>query len=281
MIVANRIIDNQALLEGGGIAYEGDDALIAHNIITENKAGNGGGAISCVGSEPQYEESWRRLRIVGNRILGNDGGARGGGLELRNCGRALGGEEALVANNVFYGNFAATDATEGGGLVSVDSRVFVVNNTFVGNYVENESYTTYGGAIWSSGCVAYPPLRPLPDMLRAVNNIFYANSADVGCAVASTGSEDVLVAYCDAFPLDSAYYRVSPDAGCMWDDPKLCADSEEAPWAPQPISPIRTKGVNPSWGNGMPTVDIFGRPRPGPNGTTDMGAYEDAGYCRP
>lgn len=135
LIQGNDITGNIAERNGGGILIEESEPVLEDNVISRNRAANGGG-IFIVNS---LSES---LRIIGNEIINNLSFIAGGGLYMEgsdpvlednsfinNISEALGGAAAvynsspLFRRNIFEDNIA--DELEGGGAIwiSVDSEL--------------------------------------------------------------------------------------------------------------------------------------------------------------
>lgn len=84
--------------------------------------------------------------------------------------------------------------------------------------------------------------------------------------------------YCDAYPYLNSYWETAPGEGCVSVDPLFCGGTAH-PYRLQDTSPVRGIGAEPTSSNHIPTIDIECRPRPGADGFTDMGAYEDSPDC--
>ncbi len=118
------IIDNEAELEGGGIAFDnGADALLIDCVVFGNRSIDGAG-IACRASSPRIENCV---------IAGNDGLVWGGGLFCRN-----GSNPRLVGCTI-----ARNDAHFGAGIWALDGPNIVVENSIIALGIGGEGIFTY------------------------------------------------------------------------------------------------------------------------------------------
>jgi len=129
-IVNNKIGSNTTSGYGGGIYCNGSSSTITDNTIINNIAGGYGGGIYCTGGTPRIENNV----ITNNRTNVYSGGGV----------RLAGSFPASFANNLIYGNKAATD----GGGISANRDLTILNCTVCSN--EADRYG--GGAGGASGC---------------------------------------------------------------------------------------------------------------------------------
>jgi len=301
-IANNTITENGASDGGGGIYCNYSSPTITNNTITENNAtdGFGGGILSKQGSPAilgnvisynsatdsysgegggiHCEES--SATITANTFDSNTAGNHGGGIAMHDS------MEVSIINNLFVGNSCTgVDGLGGGAIHARDSGPVIANNTFVENRVgtgtwpNNFTPWAYGGAIHVRGT----------PQTKITNNVFYGNKAQYGNSVGLTDEGVAVINYCDAYPDNGALYHyydlgnppshLPPglDTGtCMYEDPLFYLTGEHPYWLQSdPASPLRGAGLDPAQGNGVPTTDKDGRPRPGENDTTDIGPYED------
>lgn len=155
----NRVIENEALMEGGGIELGSRDRIITKwNYFARNKAGREGGGLICGDGYPSSTE------LEGNIFVSNEAGTQGGGAFL-----GLNQGELISYNNIFFRNKAGED---GGGLYIDIIRTYtlkLINNTFYQNEAENG----HGGGIALLS-------RNDTSKLYIVNNIIYDNQASSG-----------------------------------------------------------------------------------------------------
>lgn len=248
----NRIRLNRAKMGGGIRSVEGFPA-IACNSIEGNVAEVQGGGLYCIEDSAQ---------IAGNTILANLSDFWGGGILIESN---YGPE---ITNNLILGNAVTNPSIVfGGGGIAIHCqtrKVRVANNTFVGN----SGGPGYGGAV----------LAQFYSDVTLTNNIFHQNTAAYGHSVARMDSAVCSINYCDAYPYLNAYCDTVPGEGCVSVDPLFCGGTAH-PYRLQDTSPVRGIGAEPTSSNHIPMIDIECRPRPGTDGFTDMGAYEDSPDC--
>jgi hypothetical protein len=126
-ILNNHIVGNSANWAGGLRIINDADATIVGNEIMGNVAQNAGGGIDlecCGGTTPL---------IARNIIISNDGGGRGGGIQVD-------GTNALLVNNVLAGNQANSGAgIRLDGMVSFPVSVTLLHNTLAGGPAGSEA----------------------------------------------------------------------------------------------------------------------------------------------
>lgn len=241
-VIANNAISGTGVVEGGGIHLEDSPALITGNYFHDNYGGDHGGAIAVHGDD----------HLI------------------------------TVANNLFVRNHASgAEGSMGGGAVHLrDALARIVNNTFVENWVGSGEWpeitpAAYGGAVH----VRYS------SQARLINNIFSGNLAVFGCSLACTEVGAADVSYCDAWPGgETENYHAAQDssydlaARCIYVLPGFYDPLNSQYWLGG-SSLLRTVPENHGqnhWNDpDVPEEDIDGRPRPGMDGLTDMGAYEN------
>ncbi len=305
--IANNVIEDNL---AGGITCTGCPMVsILDNTITENLLPpTVGGGIYCYG-----DMFGSAVDISRNTIIGNASGPEGGGIYCQTvtatidanliegnwcdtdsmsptCGGGLAirdSDNSSITNNIFAGNLAnsAVDfAGQGGGAIFAagNTNLSIVNNTFVGNgsgAADSTGFQSigYGGAVLND----VDPSYPVQPTATIANNIFNGNLAANGASVAFTNGATGTISYCDAYNQESQdpgyhYYDeesfVTPDSTCQYVDPQFSGP----PYALPPGSSLHGAGSTDYFG--IPWLlyqDIAGNPRPGPDGTTDMGAYEN------
>jgi parallel beta-helix repeat protein len=114
-ISSNTIIDNTALVCGGGVAVYGHGS-VDDNVVSGNQAAHGGGVFLYNPSEPTGP-------MRGNIICGNSA-ELGGGVYFDPQGATV------VAHNVIAGNAATS---KGGGIATFNGAPAVTNNTIAAN----------------------------------------------------------------------------------------------------------------------------------------------------
>lgn len=123
---------------GGGLRVTNSDAIISHNVITDNAAYFLGGGIWVQNGAPRIENN----RIEHNRVTPS-GAAYGGGIELEGTRATLAGN--LIAHNAVssttgYGGGVAVD---GGGPVALTGNIILSNSATI----SGSSETGRGGGI--------------------------------------------------------------------------------------------------------------------------------------
>ncbi|OFX14562.1 MAG: hypothetical protein A2Z18_00555 [Armatimonadetes bacterium RBG_16_58_9] len=160
-----------------------------------------GGGIMC--------EYLHEFVIAQNEFTENVGGTHGGAIAVHSCL-----ESNKIENNLFVHNHCTGDVGQslgGGAIVSRDSKLDIVNNTFVQNWVgtgtwpDNITLAYCGGAVHAWLCYLY--YEESAPQFRLINNIFYDNRAAEdgegvvrGRSVASTHKAVANISYCDAYP---------------------------------------------------------------------------------
>lgn len=281
--IQNNVVEsNSGRDEGAGIAIKDSAATITANTIKNNVASREGGAIMIDNSSVAIERNW----IEGNCSTSPMGACHGGGIALHS------GIDVTIRSNVFLRNHTDGDdvvRVGGGAIHAKDTPVIIANNTFVENYVGTvqEGYVwpagytpvAYGGAIH----VRWPDTTP--QAVTVLNNVFSANRASRGNSLACTESGVADISYCDAWPASGASYHYYDSSNpptflptgldtltCTYLDPTFCGSGIY--WL-ESNSPLRDIGQNPA----VPNLDKDGRPRPGQDNLTDLGAYEDNPDC--
>ena len=273
------------LSDGAGIYCGGGSPQITHNIIQNNQATcyvNEGGGIMCDGyTYPGMCD----VLIAANVIQDNYGCYHGGGIAMHYV------PTITIVNNLFVRNH--TDGSEyyglgGGAIHGLGSAPVIVNNTFVENWVGPSAWSddagdmtlvAYGGAIHMRDNYSTPA--------TVVNNIFYDNRAAQGQSVACTQDGNANVAYCDTCPCQGQVWCYHSDPPTQqFPDTTILVDALTS-WYVDPSfsgsnywlsssSLLRTTYHGTS-SSPAPPADIEGRLRPGADGFTDMGVYENDG----
>ena len=165
----------------------------------------------------------------------------------------------------------------------------IVNNTFVcngsgsGNPTSPSTFTK--AANGCGGAIEIVDYAASSTNVVLLNDIFYGNLAGAGNSVAIALNTPVTLSYCDAYDnglqsMSYDYWRVTPDATCSYGDPALYLElggTWACPFWLQPAptsSAARGTGTIPAQNPLVPTWDMNGKARPGPNGASDMGAYQ-------
>ncbi len=264
-----------SIVEGFGIGgMLGATADIAHNTISGNTGGFEGAGILCGGVTADVDANVIENDSYDSADVEMLGFALGGGLSMWNC------VDSAVTNNIFACDMGYYP---GGGAVYAgdDPNLAVVNNTFVSNAcgwgsIGDLEPTGYGGAMLIDDVEELGGI-----WVTVANNIFYDDLGEdgYGDSVAFIDGATGTLCYCDAYnDNDSAgneYYdaagMVTPDSTCVSVDPQFSGPRYILP----PGSSLHGAGSTDFFG--IPWLlyqDIAGNPRPGPDGTTDMGAYE-------
>jgi predicted outer membrane repeat protein len=271
----NTITGNTSTGDGGAVYCAGGSPTIANNAITNNQisgSGEGGGVML---------EGCTNATISANMFLNNDGNDYGGAIAMHYS------TGATIVNNLFVHNHVSGAGGLGGGAIHAawGSDPLIVNNTFVENWVgtgtwPNITPAAYGGAIHVRSTPAEGPVK-------VINNIFYDNRALHGNSAGCTESGVAHISYCDAWPGDEAtnyayatggqYYLITR---YIYVDPGFYSPANGQYWLGGG-SALRTvldnHGQSRSDNSDIPEQDIEARPRPGADGLTDMGAYENDG----
>ena len=121
VICRNRIMGNSADGDGGAIFVNWGSAQILHNQIADNRATWAGGLRIISDAD---------ATIVGNEILGNVAQNSGGGIELDCCG----GSTPFVTQNIIVGN---NGGAHGGGILVFGTNALLVNNVLATNQAKN------------------------------------------------------------------------------------------------------------------------------------------------
>jgi hypothetical protein len=265
-VIKNNTLDNNTVTSDvGGIYCEGRAVLITKNVIKNHQYSGAynaqGGGVFC--------NAVRSATITANRFDNNTGWYSGGAIYL------MSSPKASVINNLFVSCFAKNGG--GGAIKSYQSYPRIINNTFALNHTWGQ-----GGAIglWEND---------YSQLAQVINNIFYKNKADNfssgHSAYSAYGDYYVNLRYCDAYSDEGTgssyhYSGIYADSTCKYWDPDFCEVTGENPYWLDPTSPVRGIGQNPSSNPLVPVVDIYSLPRPGKNGTTDPGPYEDGPFVR-
>ncbi|MEN6358311.1 MAG: Ig-like domain-containing protein [Armatimonadota bacterium] len=266
VITGNTIDDNSVSADAGGIYAKGRAVLIAKNTIKNHQYT---GAYNAQGGG-LWLESVRAATVKANRFDNNTDWYSGAAISLLNC------TAASVVNNLFVENFAKNGG--GGAIESVSSHPKIINNTFALNHTYGQ-----GGAVglWEND---------YSQPAQVINNIFYNNKADLSAtghsAYSAYSSYYVNLRYCDAYSDEgtgSSYHygsNIYADSTCKYIDPDFCEVTGDNPYWLKPTSTVRGIGQNPSQNSLVPTVDKYDLPRPGEDGLTDPGPYEDGPFVR-
>jgi hypothetical protein len=125
----NQITGNLATGDGGAIFVNGGSAQILGNIIFNNTA-TWAGALRIINNAD--------ATIIGNEIVGNVAQISGGGIDVACCG----GTTPLIARNWITGN---NGGSRGGGVQVSDTHAKVVNNWIVDNLATDGAGVWLGG----------------------------------------------------------------------------------------------------------------------------------------
>ncbi len=206
--------------------------------------------------------------------------------------------DSSVTNNIFAYNSTNASAEQpitqgqGGGGIYANGNVglCIANNTFAYNgtgsgpldYADFQS-VGYGGAVLIDLPPYWMEFGEYDEPTLIVNNIFYENFAEGGEAVTFNNEAQGMIWYCDAYnqkPRTQRFCfatmrasRQIDSTGCMYVDPQFSGP----PYILPADSPLCGAGATDYFGiQWLLYQDIVGNPRPGPDGLTDMGAYESA-----
>jgi hypothetical protein len=206
-IEGNQIMDNSATGDGGAIFVNGGAAQILHNIIFNNNATWAGGLRIINDAD---------VTIIGNEIVGNVASISGGGIDLGCCG----GTTPLIARNWIMNN---NGGSRGGGVQIQDTHAKLVNNWIADNQASEGAGVWLGGmaaypvsttllhntlvghpagseAIWANTYVTATLVNsiivnhttgitntaPTSTTVTADHTLFDANGTDYGSGVVST-----------------------------------------------------------------------------------------------
>jgi hypothetical protein len=232
--------------EGGGIyisgAGEGSSAEILDNVISNNVSAAGGG-IRIFGLLTAF--GLRTFPIIKRNVIkgnlvpapGQSNSGAGGGIYMS------GYVAAQIVQNLITGN----QANDGGGIASLFTDSFIVNNTIADN----------DGSTRGSGIYVYEP----PGRLRLTNNIIVAKPGQSGVYCTRSGS---LAARSNNIfsPLGPAYGGACPDMtgtnGNISADPQF-ANPTQGDYHLQVSSPSIDAGDNTA--PNLPDTDPDGDPR--------------------
>ena len=180
LIVWNDIKDNNALKDGGGIAFQNDGyGIVILNDITNNSSGSGGGGIYCQTSSPE---------ILGNKISNNES-QKGGGIGLydsdgyvfannikQNLSSNYGGGIFIEKGSpvIITNKIKKNESRSGGGIYIMGFGIPILLN----NDIQNNIAVDGGGIGCSNGTLA-----------RILGNLIFENSStQSGGAIFVTGS---------------------------------------------------------------------------------------------
>jgi hypothetical protein len=231
--IENNIISNNMAEEGGG-AIANCDGIIRNNVIkgnwTEGRYGSSGGALyDCDGV------------IEGNVIVGNWATLTEWTVMSGSAGGALHACDGIIRNNIISGNWAWS---WGGGVFECNGTI--VNNTIVGNWAGEGAEL-----MWCDGTIT--------------NNIVWGNESGPLGYPDFRGSSEPTYCCTDRW--------TGGGEGNISDDPRFL-DAENGDFRLRADSPCIDAGYNDP---DLPEFDIAGMPRimfGGKSLTVDMGAYE-------
>ncbi len=164
----NRITENSADANGGGIYCFRSSPIIIRNTIRENSAGGLyglGGGVYCNESDPPIQDN-KITDNYGSGICCEDANPLiRNNLISDNLGNGIicrSGSFAIISGNIISGNTAFGPGSYGGGLCCVTSHPTIDGNTICGNYATEDG----GGIFCHHNC------SPV-----IINNLIYENSA--------------------------------------------------------------------------------------------------------
>jgi len=190
-ILSNTIAGNSATWAGGLRIINDADVTIVGNEIVGNVAQNTGGGIDvdcCGGTTPL---------VAQNVIVGNDGGAYGGGIIVN-------ATQAIVVNNILASNQASRGATVWlGGGASYPVSTTLIHNTLVGGPAGGEGVwvgayvtATLVNNVIVSHTTGITNTAPASSTVAADHTLFEGNGVDYGSGVGSAnevGGDPVFV----------------------------------------------------------------------------------------
>ncbi|UCC45310.1 MAG: right-handed parallel beta-helix repeat-containing protein [Candidatus Zixiibacteriota bacterium] len=221
-ILAGFTITNGEGSLGGGVSCVGSDAVIEHNIITDNICRyNEGGGIYCAQSEA----------IIRNNIISNNEAQNGGGIESGGSYYAGGQVWPTIEGNLIKENRAGY---AGGGIKLGDSA-HVINNTVIENTAEMGAgiFCGYGGGqIIRNNTIVANRARSggggiftyanSPYDVAVTNTILWANMAPEDPDVSAP---DILLNYCAINGSWRGVGSIDSDPLFTGPDYRLCAQS--------------------------------------------------------
>lgn len=256
----DNIISGNRAIDGGGVdCVEESSPTLTNNTISGNSASWGGGGVSCRDSSPE---------LTGNTISGNRADISGGGVSCTNCSPTL-------TRNAVTGNWASGEYGSGGGVSCNASSPTLSGNTISGNYA-----ALYGGGVCCS-------IGSCPVL---TNDIITGNIATTGGGGGLYVSEfpnrpsKPIVTYCDLHGNTGGDYGNYADQtgedGNISQDP-LFADAAHADfhlrskggrWDPKAKAWVVDAVHSPCVDAGDPRSTFDSEPPPN-GGRVNMGAY--------
>jgi len=229
-ILDNYVVDNTATWAGGLRIINDANATIVGNEIVGNVAQNAGGGIDveCCGGTTPF--------VAQNIILNNDGGARGGGIQVA-------ATNALLVNNVLAGNQADSGAgIRLDGMAPYPTSVTLTHNTLADGPAGGEAVWvgTYVTAMLVNNVIANHTMgitntAPTSSTVVADYTLFNGNGQDYGGGVSSAnevGGDPIFVAPAEGdyhLELGSPAIDRGTDAGVTTD-----LDGDRRPIGPLP-----------------------------------------------
>ena len=273
------IIEGSQFIAGAGIsiAYPLSKTEIRNNIISSNtgtgsESGEGGGTYIYNANNVLFE-------IEGN-IFNNNSMNNGGGLSTYNCYNVLLSNNLFTMNttsgsggacklkhfskSVSFGQLLALDHDSLNTLESIHKKSKVMHPQLINNtFLNNEA--NHGGAIYSDHQEDFPYI---------INSIFWENIANSGNEIYYTGTDSLLISYCDIDSTNyiSIYGKWKGDANIN-EDPIFVGYGDH-PFSLQDESPCVNTGIQDTTGLNLPEFDLAGNPRLY-GGRIEMGAYEN------
>jgi predicted outer membrane repeat protein len=257
LTISQSTLNGNSANDGGGIYNEGTSTVTLNNVVVSGNSGyDGGGGI--------YNNGDSTLTLNNVTISGNSGGGGGG---LFNYATAI------VNNSTLSGN----SASAGGGLYNLGAAT-LINTTFSGN-----SATNQGGGLYNYFDA------------RLLNVTLSNNSASTGGALFmeigyTTTMTNTIMAYSSAGgncsgTLTTAKFSLSSDNSCALTglinghnpnglDPLLTALGNYGGPTLVHMLKLGSPAIAGVVGNDAPAIDQRGQPRPGSDGSYDIGAVE-------
>ena len=257
LTISQSTLNGNSANDGGGIFNEGTSAATLNNVIVSGNSGyDDGGGI--------YNNGSSTLTLNNVTVSGNSSGGGGG---LFNYATAI------LNNSTVSGNSAST----GGGLYNLDTAT-LTNTTLSGN-----SATNQGGGIYNYSYA------------RLLNVTLSNNSAPTGGALfmesgITTVLTNTIVAYSYAGgncsgTLTAAKFSLSSDNSCALTglvnghnpnslDPLLTGLGNYGGPTLVHMLNLGSPAIAGVVGNDAPAIDQRGQPRPGTDGSYDIGAVE-------
>ncbi len=257
LIILQSTLNGNSANDGGGIFNDGTSAATLNNVILSgNSSYDGGGAI--------YNNGSSTLTLNNVTVSGNSSGGGGGIFNYAT---------AILNTSTLNGNSAST----GGGLYNL-ATVTLTNTTLSGN-----SATNQGGGLYNYFNATL------------VNVTLSNNSAPTGGALfmqsgTTTALTNTILAYSSAGgncsgTITAAKFSFSSDNSCALTglvnghnpnglDPLLTGLGNYGGPTLTHMLNLGSPAIAGVVGNDAPAIDQRGQPRPGPDGSYDIGAVE-------